>query len=282
MAVNFNSQVFETLPNELAMAQRAIFYADALFETIRVSDGKMPLFDRHWNRLSSGLNALGFQLPENWNASYFQMEIMKICPPNARVRLSVWRSPGGLYAPGDHSPQFLITAQSLAASAYEWREPGIILGLAENVRLPVDAFSNFKTLNAARYVAAAIAAEKHGCDDALVRNTYERVCEATSSNVFWWESDTLCTIPLSEGCVAGVQRAWLLETARSAGLAIREKPVTFAALQNAGEIFLTNAIQGMTPVRIFNERAMKTSETKRLFTDLFLPAHLKMMNDAIT
>lgn len=276
MAVNFNSQIFEALPDELALAQRALFFADTLFETVRVFSGKMPLFDRHWNRLSSGLNALGFQLPDSWNASYFQTEMLKICPLNARARLSVWRSPGGLYAPLDHAPQFLITAQDIASSAYEWLEPGIMLGVAENARLPVDAFSNFKTLNAARYVAAALEAQRQGCDDVLILNTFDRICEATSSNVFWWENGTLCTIPLSEGCVAGIQREWLLQTARSAGLAVQEKPATFAALQNAGEIFLTNAVRGMTPVGIFNGRALETAQTKRFFTGVVLPAYLTM------
>lgn len=276
MAVNFNSQIFEALPDNLALAQRALFYADTLFETVRVFSGKIPLFDRHWNRLSSGLNALGFQLPDNWNASHFQAEMLKICPPDARARISVWRSPGGLYDPLDNAPQFLITAQALESSVYEWREPGITLGVAKNVRLPVDAFSNFKTLNAARYVAASVEAGKQGCDDALILNSFDRICEATSSNVFWWENGTLCTIPLSEGCVAGIQREWLLQTARSAGLAVQEKPATFATLQNAGEIFLTNAIRGMTPAGTFNGRAMETAQTKRLFTGVVLPAHLTM------
>lgn len=276
MAVNLNAQIFDALPGDMGLAQRALYYADTLFETIRVFNGKMPFIDRHWSRLSSGLKTLGFQLPDNWNASFFRVEILKVCPPNARVRLSVWRSPGGLYAPRDNSPRFLITSEALDSSVYEWRETGVCLGVAENVRLPVDVFSNFKTLNAARYVAATIEAGNQGCDDALVLNTFDRICEATSSNVFWWENHTLCTVPLSEGCVAGILRAWLLETARLAGLAVMEKSATFAALQNAGEIFLTNAVQGITPVRIFNGRALATAQTKKLFTGIFLPAHLTM------
>ena len=276
MAVNFNSQISDSLPADLALMQRAFFYADTLFETVRVFDRKIPLFDRHWNRLLAGLKALDFQLPDNWNATYFQTEILKICPSNARARLSVWRSPGGVYAPHDKTPQFLIMAQSLDSGTFEWREPGICIGVAESVRLPVDSFSNFKTLNAARYVAASIEAQRHGWDDALILNAYNRVCEATSSNVFWWSDSALCTVPLSEGCVAGIQRTWLLESARSAGLAIQEKPATFAALQNAGEIFLTNAIRGITPVRLFAGRELNISKTKRLFTDLFVPAYQAM------
>jgi len=270
MPVNFNAQISENLPEALTQTQRAFLFGDTLFETLRVFDRKIPLLGRHWARLSTGLSALGFDIPEEWGVPFFQKEISKICPPDARVRLNVWRSPGGLYMPQDDTPQFLITAQPLASNSFEWQEPGITLGVSDDVRLPVDTFSNFKTLNAARYVAASLEAKKRAWNDALLLNARDRICEATSSNVFWWENDLLCTVPLSEGCVAGVQRALLLEAAAAAGFAVQEKPVTFAALQSADEIFLTNAIRGLLPVYLFAGRSLKNFKSKTLFEEVFL------------
>lgn len=175
--------------------------------------------------------------------------------------------------PQDDAPQFLITAQPLASNSFEWQEPGITLGVSDDVRLPMNTFSNFKTLNAVRYVAAALEAKKRAWDDVLILNARDRICEATSSNVFWWEKDLLCTVPLSEGCVAGVQRALLLAAAAAAGFAIQEKPVTFAALQSADEIFLTNAIRGLLPVYLFAGRPLKNFKSKTLFEEVFLKAY---------
>ncbi len=273
MSVNFNTHLSENLPEALTQTQRALLYGDTLFETLRVFDGQIPLLDRHWARLSAGLSALGFDVPEAWGVPFFQKEISKICPPNARVRLSVWRSPGGFYLPQDDMPQFLITAQPLASNSFEWQEPGITLGVSDDVRLPIDTFSSFKTLNAVRYVVAALEAKKRAWDDALILNSHDRICEATSSNVFWWEKDLLCTVPLSEGCVAGVQRALLLAAAAAAGFVIQEKPVTFAALQSADEIFLTNAIRGLLPVYLFAGRPLKNFKSKTLFEEVFLKAY---------
>jgi len=270
MSVNFNTHLSENLPEALTQMQRAFFYGDTLFETLRVFDSKIPLLSRHWARLSTGLSALGFDVPVEWGVPFFQKEISKICPPNARVRLNVWRSPGGFYMPQDSKPQFLITAQPLASNSFEWQEPGITLGVSDDVRLPIDSYSNFKTLNASRYVAAALEAKKRSWDDVLILNARDRICEATSSNVFWWEKDLLCTVPLSEGCVAGVQRALLLEAAAAAGFAVQEKPVTFAALQSADEIFLTNAIRGLLPVHFFTGRSLKSLRSKTLFEEVFL------------
>jgi branched-chain amino acid aminotransferase len=262
--VNLNGHLLPQLPDILDSAQRALFYADALFETMRVFDGEIPLLARHWARLSTGLTALGFSLPHLWDADFFRQEIQRVAPGNARVRLTVWRSTGGRYAPADDTPQFLITAEPLDKNLQKL-EPGIKLGLSAAVRLPVDAFSNLKTLNAARYVAAAREARSNGWDDALLLNAYGRVCEATSSNIFWWEGDQLCTVPLSEGCVAGVFRAALLDIARSEGIHFDEKKALPEELHAADEIFLTNAVRGIQPVRIFAGRSRTSTRTLRLF-----------------
>lgn len=265
MPVNLDSEILEQLPPALEQVQRGLFYGDQLFETIRVFEGRMPFLDRHMNRLFSGLKAMGYQVPENWNADFFRQEIRKISAENARVRLSVWRAPGGLYLPEHQHPHFLITTQALDSRYFQWRQPGLTLGLCDDVRLPVDAFSNLKTLNTARYVAAAQEAQRKGWDEGLLLNAREQVCEATSSNVFWIENQTLITVPLSEGCVAGAMREFVLEIATAADFAVQEKPATFAALLRSDEIFLTNAIRGIVPVRMFAGQVLTDFRTKRLF-----------------
>lgn len=256
-------QLLEALPEPLEDIQRGLFYGDALFETIRVFQGRMPLLAAHWERLSDGLRAMGYSLPPEWSRLFFEKEILRIAPFNARVRLTVWRSPGGLYLPENDTPRFLITARAIDSDCFEWFGPGLDLGCCVSVRLPVDSLSSFKTLNAARYVAAAREARANGWDDGLLLNVYERVCEATSSNVFWFEGDALCTTPLTDGCVTGTLRKLLLLLRAEAGLPVQEKPITFATLLTAGEVFLTNAVQGIRWVRkiegkVFDHRKTKT------------------------
>jgi branched-chain amino acid aminotransferase len=265
MYINWNGTPLERLPEGWTEAQRALFYGDALFETMRAFGSRLPLLERHWARLRGGLTLLGFALPSEWDAVFWEKNIWRVAPPNARVRLTVWRSAGGYYRPANNQPQFLITAEPLPGAALAWPEAGLTLGVSTSVRLPVDAYSNLKTLNSARYVAAAREAQAQGWDDALVLNAFERVCEATASNVWWWEGDRLYTVPLSEGCVAGVMRAFVLETAAEAGQTIIEKALLPEALWAADEIFLTNAVRGIQPVRIFAGARLGSERTQWLF-----------------
>ncbi|MBL7796400.1 MAG: aminotransferase class IV [Saprospiraceae bacterium] len=262
-----NGRVLDDIPEHLEQVQRALFYGDVLFETIRVFDGKMPLLTHHWARMSAGLTALGFEIPTDWDATFFGREILRIAPRNARVRLTVWRSLGGKYAPTNDLPQYLITVEAYDKERFEWLENGLHIGICTSARLPVDAFSGFKTLNAPRYVAAAREARTNGWDDALLLNMHGRVCEATSSNVFWWERDTLCTVPLSEGCVSGVFRSFLINWVKRVGEGpVSEKVATLEDLMAADEIFLTNAVRGIIPVRIFAGQNFPAIQTKQLFS----------------
>lgn len=268
MSVNFNGQVSDQLPLPLEQMQRALFYGDGLFESIRVFDDRIPLLKLHWNRLVAGAEILGLHFSPAWNIDFFENEIQKIASANARVRLMVWRAPGGLYQPLDDTALFLITAIPLANPCFDWLEPGITVGISNSVQLPVDALSNCKTLNAERYIMAARDAEIQGWDDALICNVHGRISEATSSNIFWLKDETLYTVPLSEGCVAGVMRQFLIGQADSTAAGVEEKAVSVEQLQQADEIFLTNAVRGMVSIRNFAGKILKNKQSRLLFDAL--------------
>ncbi|MBL7775283.1 MAG: aminotransferase class IV, partial [Saprospiraceae bacterium] len=261
-----NGTLLDPPPPGLLEVQRGLFYGDGLFESMRMLEGALPLWPRHFRRLQLGMRILGLEGPPGWQAADWEREIRAVASGNARIRLTVWRAPGGLYLPADNRLQFMVGVQAMDSSVWAWPETGIRLGLAEGLRLPVDAWSGLKTLNAGRYVAAARQAAARGWDDALLCNAYDRVCEASSSNVFWWEGPLLCTTLLSEGCVAGVMRAQVLDSALVAGYVVQEKAVTFTELQaQAGEIFLSNAVRGIIPVRNFAGKKLPSSRTRALF-----------------
>lgn len=248
MIFNLNTQLVKELPEGLAPVLRGLYYGDALFETIRVFDGRIPFIEQHCSRLFRGMELMGYVIPDDWCPDYFHAEILRTAPSNARVRLTVWRSPGGLYFPEDNTPQFLIQARSLTTEAFQWSSDGLRVGLCTSIRLAVDRLSGLKAPNAPRYVAASQEARSRGWDDAVILNAHERVCEATSSNIFWMNDGALFTPPLSDGCVTGVMRELLLALTKREGYAVSEKSATFADLLAADELFLTNAVSGIRPV----------------------------------
>ncbi len=273
-----NAQALDGLPEHVALLQRGLYYGDSLFESIRIFSGRMPLWEQHWARLSGGLRTMGYEVPVHWTGQYFKEQIQRIAPPNARVRLTVWRSPGGLYAPENNLPNFLLTAQALDSDQYTWDLNGVRLGLSKSVRLPVDALSGLKALNAPRYVVAMQEAHTAGWDDAVLLNAHDRLCETTASNLFWLEDSVFFTPPLSEGCVTGTLRSLLLALMPAWGYAVHEKPATFARLLRADEVFLTNAVRGIRWVGSCETRQYNGLKTKILYENLVY--EMRQMDEA--
>ncbi len=248
MLVNYNGHPVTALSEGIPDMQRAIQYGDSLFETIRMFDGKMPFLHRHIHRLKNGMDTIGIDVPEEWDLDFFEQQIAAVATGNARIRFTVWRSPGGLYLPQNNTPMFMVTAVPMETGTYLWPDKPVTVGICQKVKLPVDEFSNLKTLNAPRYIQAALEAQKNGWDDGILLNQFNHVCEATSSNIFWWNEDgDLFTPPLTAGCVAGVMRYHVIATAKKMGILVNTKETTTDHLRYAPEIFLTNAVRGVLP-----------------------------------
>ncbi len=58
---------------------RSFRYGDGLFETLKVSQGKIQLSHYHFERLFSGMQILNFEIPRYFTAEYLQNKIELLC-----------------------------------------------------------------------------------------------------------------------------------------------------------------------------------------------------------
>lgn len=246
MNINFNGKIFPADQPIFNNQNRAFLYGDALFETIKMSAGKILFLENHLERLIKGLNYFHYKIPKKYlTSSFFEKEIRKIAAGNARVRLTVFRSNGGLYTPTNNRPQFLIEATPLQSSGYSLNKKGLKLGYFDRVRLTCAPLSNLKTCNSSPYILAGLNKKERNLDDIIMLNEKGRISEASSSNIFLVKENKIITPALSEGCIAGTMRQTILEIAPGLDFTIHEIPIKIHFLKNVEEIWLTNAISGI-------------------------------------
>ncbi len=253
MLINFNGKIFPADQPILNSQNRAFLYGDALFETIRISNGKIPFLENHVNRLLQGLHFFKYKVPKKYTSAFFKKEIKKIIDGNARIRITVFRSPGGLYTPKNNRPQFLIEASPLSSSHFTLNKKGLNIGIFDQVKLSCDPISNFKTCNSSPYVLAGLNKQERNLDDVILLNEKGRISEASSSNIFFIKKNKIITPSLSEGCVAGTMRKTILEIAAEKNYSIQESTIKLPHLKNIEEIWLTNAIYGLKWVAQFDQ-----------------------------
>lgn len=252
----------------LMASNRSYRYGDGLFETIKLVNGKIALAGYHFERLFFGLSLLQFEIPKLFVQEKLEKEILALCQKNkseelARVRLSVFRGNGGLYD-DDKTAQYVIECWPLSQSVNKLNENGVVVDVFPDARKSCDKFSNLKSANFLPYSMAALFAKENKLNDCFVLNIHERICDSTIANIFWIKGGEIFTSPLTEGCVDGVMRRYLLEKMSDAGYNIRETPATVRDMEEADEIFLTNAINGIRWVKQFRSKTYTNRQTAEI------------------
>ncbi|MEE4196893.1 MAG: aminotransferase class IV [Bacteroidales bacterium] len=256
----------------LSYQNRAFCYGDALFETMHAHGTHIQFFTDHMMRLRFGMKTLGMEIPLNIETNTIEKEIIKLLHKNklyqgVRIRLTVFRNEGGKYTPKEHSVSYLAETEYLEDEQYELNRKGLMVGLYDQVKKPVNKLSNLKSANALVYVQAGIYAQQQQYDDCLLVNEHNHLVEGISSNLFLVKDKVLYTPPLSDGPVAGIMRKQILKIADSQNFRIiNEESISAELLLQADEVFLTNSITGIRWVLGYRDRRY-FNHTAKLLTD---------------
>ncbi|MFT3702844.1 MAG: aminotransferase class IV [Agriterribacter sp.] len=265
-----NGQLFREGKAVISPDNRSFRYGDGLFETMRIVNNEIKLKHLHFERLLQGMRLLQFTIPEFFTPANLEADILALCKKNriesgAVIRLVIFRSDGGLYDLEDMRPNYIIQGIPFQRIP-QLKETGkeIAIDVYPDATKACNVFSSVKSNNFLPYLMGVVYAKQKGLDDCLILNQYGRIADATIANIFWVKDNTVCTPPLSEGCVAGVARRFLIEQLPSAGFTVEEKPLAIPELLQADEIFLTNALRGIRSVATFSNHSYTSIITKQI------------------
>jgi len=275
--INFNGALVAEA--DIAVHQnRAFLYGDAVFETIKILDGKMLFAEDHYFRLMASMRILRMEIPMLFTQEYMEEQVGQLVAAlpagqSHRVRLSFYRKPGGRYLPTDNNAEFIITGEPLPNALYSFSDALYEAELFRDYYVTKQLLSTLKTTNKAVHITAAIFANENGYSNCLLVNDDKNVIEATQGNLFMLTGNRLITPPLADGCLNGVMRKQILELAKKVeGIEVEEKSISPFDLQKADELFITNVIMGVQPI---------TKYRKKEFTTAFSAELVKRLNAKI-
>lgn len=252
--LNFNGKIFKNDKLLISPNNRSFRYGDGCFETMKFINGKIILESYHLERLFTSLQTMHFNKPNYFITNDFKEQINEVIKKNhqkkiARIRLTIARGDGGLYDVENHNPNYLIQTWDLNSSNNKLNENGLILDIYKDARKTYDKYSSIKSNNFLCYAMAAIWAKENKLNDVLLLNPFDRIVDATIANIFILKNGTILTPALSEGCVSGVMRKYLLKCMKEEGMPIEETQISPEDVLEASEVFLTNAIYGIRWVK---------------------------------
>lgn len=239
---------------------RAFRFGDALFENIHAWSTEGQFLDRHYSRLINSMDILGMTVPERLTLQALSRLITQLLNRNkmfggACIRLTAFRKAGENILPGDQEVSFVVESESLDTGKYTLNEKGYTIDVCQEYRRPSGILSGIKGTGYLPNVMTALFCEKHALDEAIMLNESGRITGSSRSNIFLVRDSVLFTPVLGQGCIPGVMREVIMKIAVDAGLQVNDhSSLTPAVLDDADEIFFTNAVEGIRWTGAYRQR----------------------------
>jgi len=279
--INFNGTLQDNSSNLLSIDNRGYAYGDALFETIKVLNGKILFWEDHYFRLMASMRILRMEIPMNFTMEFLQDEIIKTLEArnetgnSVRVKLLVNRVVGGKYLPVSNDIDYVITTEVLPTDLYQITDSSYIIDLYKDFFIAPGLLSTLKTNNKITNVLGSIYAKENGFDNCLLLNTNKNIIEALNGNIFVVKDNVIKTPPLEDGCLKGIMRKQVIELLKANDeFEFVEDSVSPFELQKADELFITNVIVGILPITNYRKKEFSSEVSKSLLQKLNIKIRL--------
>ena len=199
-----------------------------LFETMRVSQGRVRNLEHHMKRLRNSALALGFALNETALHDALAAQLLSLEAHRFyRLRLDLL-----------HDGRIGLQTSLLTPLP---AGPAPLLLAAGPIPAPESALLNHKTSLRSTYDAAIQKAIAHQAFDTIFLNEQDEVTEGARSSLFAKIDDRWWTPPLSSGVLAGVMRQRILQRFPQ----ICEKVIRLDEVKSAQQLVVCSALRGL-------------------------------------
>jgi|TARA_B100000959_G_scaffold14999_1_gene14719 branched-chain amino acid aminotransferase len=234
---------------------------DAVWEGIRVYNGRIFCFEKHINRLMESAKSMGFSnIPsvENVKKAVFKTLEANGMKDETHIRLTLTRGKKITSGMNPKLNQFGCTLIVLA----EWKSPifyGKELRLAtSNIRRnsPLCLDSKIHHANLINNILAKIEANHAGVDDAVMLDLNGFVAETNATNIFMIKNGIVIT-PYPKACLPGITRGLVIELCKNNKIPIIEQDISVTELYNADEVFTTGTMGELSRVIEIDKREIR-------------------------
>ncbi len=252
-------------------SDRGFQYGDGLFETIEVVNGAPIFLNQHLRRLNNGCKRLLIPMPD---IALLKQEAFQLCrdSTHAVLKLMLTRGSGGR---GYRQPEPIQTTRLLSLHPYpDYPEDFIIEGVNAKfckTRLGLTpALSGLKHMNRLEQILARAEWDSVDIQEGLMLDINDNVIEGTMSNVFLIKDNVLYTPEITLSGVKGIIRDIIIQLAKKYVTPVIEKKLTKDEFFAADQVFMTNSIIGIWPIKQLEWRNYEVGVLTRQLQSLYL------------
>ncbi len=267
LIVNINGELVHRDQARISPFDSAVQGGDAVWEGLRLYQGRIFRLEQHLDRLVNSAKALAFaQIPSRASITH---EITRTLDANrmfdgVHLRLTLTR--GVKFTSGMdprlnvHGPTLIVLAEHKAPV---YGSGGLALVTSSVRRFPPDCLDpKIHHNNLIQSIMAKIEANVAGADDALLLDQRGFIAETNATHVFLVEAGRVRT-PRLVACPEGITRAAVLELCVRHGIAHEETDLTLTEAYRADEMFCTGTMGELAAVIRVDGRVIGSGEPGR-------------------
>jgi len=253
---------------------RAFRYGDALSEDIHAYATEPQFLKLHLDKLTGNMRSLSMEVPAFLSHQNIYSLIGSLLNKNrifggANVRITVYRTEGEDLIPLNNAVSWLIESFTLMSDKYVLNERGWTIGISGEFMKYPGKLSELPRFNSYLFLMAGMECKKSKLDSVILLNPSGRLVEAIHSNIFLVSGRSVFTPGIDQGCISGVMRKVVVDLAIESGYQVNDmSSLTPAALFDAEEVFLTNAIEGIRWAGAYQQTRYFNKTAKLLTTRL--------------
>jgi branched-chain amino acid aminotransferase len=252
LIVNINGRLVHRDEAGVSPFDSVVQGGDAVWEGLRLYNGRIFRLSEHLDRLRSSALALAFtQIPPH---EEIKEQISRTLKANdmtdgVHIRLTLTRGvkiTSGMDPRLNQSGPTLIVLAEHKPPVYD--KAGLTLITSSVRRFPPDCLDpKIHHNNLVQSILAKIEANAAGADDALMLDTRGFVAETNATHVFIARGSSVLT-PQTVACPEGITRAVVLEICRSQQIAYAERDLSLMEIYRADEMFCTGTMGELAAV----------------------------------
>lgn len=274
--VNVNGTLVHRDQARISPFDSAVQGGDAVWEGLRLYDGRIFRLEEHLERLRHSALALAFaEIP---SAEQLTNEIRRTLEANGmrdgvHVRLTLTRGPkitSGMDPRLNRSGPTLIVLAEHKAPVYS-RE-GLSLITSAIRRFPPDCLDpKIHHANLLQSILAKIQANAAGADDAILLDLRGFVAETNATHLFLVQAGVVMT-PKTVACPEGITRKAVIELCKRHRVPNAERDLSLAEFHRADEVFCTGTMGELAGVTRIDGRTIgegRVGETTQRLSELY-------------
>lgn len=247
--VYINGKIVAASKARVSVFDSGLCFGYGLFETMKVEQGNLILFDEHIARFKKGAKELDIKTPSKKELKQTCLNLLsanKLLKKTARLKIMITAGELSFGKKTKALPTIIITTEEVDIEALAKRlEKGVkaVTLKAPEFALREPSSAHIKNLNYLPSIQGRAFALRQGVFEGIFIGKDGKVLEGTASNIFIVKNGKIKTPPLC-AILPGVTRNAIIALAEN----IKEATITERALFTADEAFITGSVSGVVPL----------------------------------